>query len=64
MALCEAENLTNDLDVPLHEAVRVLMEDREDYKSLDLLESVTGDEKGSLYIRSIIDVYIIAMIEL
>jgi hypothetical protein len=64
MALREAENLAKDLDVPLHEAVRVLVEDREDYKPPDLPESATGDEKGSLYTRSTIDAYIAAIIEL
>jgi hypothetical protein len=64
IALREAENLAKDLDVPLHEAVRILMEDREDYKPPDLPEPAAGDEKGSLYTRSTIDAYIAAVVEL
>jgi hypothetical protein len=67
LALAEAQQLAEALEVPLTEAAELLVEDREDYTPPPTLVSAiaaTPPPEGSLLTRGTIDAYIAAVLEL
>jgi len=68
MALAEAASLAETLEVPLVEAAELLVNDREGYVPPAALAAAIDvaapTAKGSLLMRSTIDAYIAAIIEL